>query len=201
MANSIVRLKRLIKIQHHLTQSLAPHTPLVLLGLTGDEGLSCERYAERLDGFAWHGSMDVYITIGFFGSESLTTKTPELQKFPVQTTFVWVISPDGHILNMKTTKDHGDHFLQTKLRDVQVTLFPVESLCHCIGSTTQPDKRLAKLPCFALLEAYENCRCFLQLNRWHDSQLQVQKAKGLAGVARSLRSLAGGFQKTKSFRR
>lgn len=128
-------------------------------------------------------------------------KLLKLQKFPVQTTFVWVISPDGYILNMKITKDHGDHFLQTKLRDVQVTLFPVESLCHCIGSTTQPDKRLAKLPCFALLEAYENCRCFLQLNRWHDSQLQVQKAKGLAGVARSLRSLVGGFQKTKSFRR
>ena len=82
MANSIVRLKRLIKIQHHLTQSLAPHTPLVLLGLTGDEGLSCERYAERLDGFAWHGSMDVYITIGFFGTESLTTKTPKTTEIP-----------------------------------------------------------------------------------------------------------------------
>lgn len=54
MANSISIdrfWKRSIKIQHHLTQSLAPHTPLVLLGLTGDEGLSCECCAESVSKF------------------------------------------------------------------------------------------------------------------------------------------------------
>lgn len=170
MAKSIGRLgKRIIKIQHHL---ISYNTILGSAHSTGPFGLNW-RWRPQL--WTLCGKA-VYITTGFFGSESLTTKTPELQKFPVQTTFVWVISPDDHILSMKTTKDPGDHFLQTKLRDVQVTVFPVESLCHCIGSTTQPDhKRLAKLPCFALLEA-ENCGCFLQLNRWHDSQLQLQKA-------------------------